>query len=93
MSLFVAILGVGGCYTCIFVLIREVVPQKNVGKATVLIVTVGATAAVLAPLIALLDAPVPFIVNASLMFLSMAISFGLDYLLRTQTGQSLLGQK
>ena len=86
MSLFFAILGIGGTYTCIFVLIREVVPQRNVGKATVLIVTVGACASLLAPLVALLDAPIPFIVISSLMFLSMAISFVMDYLLRTRAG-------
>ena len=72
MSLFIAILGIGGTYTCIFVLIGVVVPQKSAGKATVLIVTIGVSASFFAPLIALTDAPVPYIVILSLTFFSMA---------------------
>ena len=88
MSLFIAILGIGGTYTCLYVLIGVVVPQKSVGSATVLIATIGISSSLLAPLIALFDAPIPFIVLSSLMFISMATSFGLDYLRRIRTGNS-----
>ena len=90
MSLFIAILGIGGTYTCLYVLIGVVVPQKIVGSATVLIATIGISSSLLAPLIPLFDAPIPFIVLSSLMFISMATSFGLDYLRRIRTGHSRL---
>ena len=93
MSLFIAFLGIGGTYTCIYVLIGVLVPQKSVGKAMVLITTIGTCASLLAPLIALADAPVPFIVIASLMFFSMVTSYSLDYLRRIRTGPKMTSSR
>lgn len=66
-TLAIAILGVGGTYTCIYVLIGLVVPSEQVGGAMVFIVTMGAFASLCAPLVVIFDTPVPFIVLAAMM--------------------------
>ena len=67
VTLAVAILGVGGTYTCIYVLIGLVVPREQVGGAMVLIVTIGTSASLFAPMVVLYDSPVPYLVLASCM--------------------------
>ena len=74
LSLLIAILGIGGVYTCIYVLIGLVMPKDQVGGAMVLIVTVGACASLMAPLIVLYPAPVPFLALTALLVISFICS-------------------
>jgi len=74
VTLFIAILGVGGVFTCLFVLIRVVVPKQQVGGAMVLIVTIAASSSLGAPLIALYDAPIPFLVLTGLIVVAFTSS-------------------
>lgn len=67
VTLALAIIGVGGVYTCIYVLIYIVVPKHQVGGAMVLIVTIGTSASLFAPIIVLYKSPIPFIALASMM--------------------------
>ena len=74
VTLLIAILGVGGVYTCIYVLIGKVMPKDQVGGAMVFIVTIGACASLMAPLIVLYPAPVPFFALAGFLVLAFACS-------------------
>ena len=72
-------LGVGGVYTAIYVLIKLVIPLEQVGGATVLIVTIGTSASLFAPLVVLLASPIPFLTLTA----NMAIPFIFTFLLPT----------
>ena len=72
---YIAVLGVGGVYTCIFVIITEVVPTEQVGGAMVLVVTVGATTSLIDPLVVVADKPIPQITIASFMALAILHSY------------------
>ena len=74
VTLFIAILGVGGTYTCIYVLIGLVVPREQVGGAMVLIVTIGTSASLFAPMVVLYDSPVPYLVLASCMAMAQIMT-------------------
>ena len=80
-TLYVAVLGVGGVYTAIYVLIKLVIPIEQVGGATVLIVTIGTSASLFAPLVVLFDSPVPFLT----LTVSMAIPFIFTCMLPTDS--------
>ena len=73
-TLFIAILGVGGVYTCLFVLIGLVIPKQKIGGAMVLIITIGVGSSLGAPMIVLYDAPIPFFVLTVLILVSFIIS-------------------
>lgn len=70
MTLFIAILGVGGVYTAIYVLIYIVVPKEQVGGAMVLIVTIGTSLSLFAPIIVLYASPVPYLALTAMMLMS-----------------------
>jgi len=73
-SLFVAILGVGGVYTCIFVITGIVFPKQNVGSALLLVVVISVSASFYAPIIVLYKAPIPFLVLTCMMAAAFASS-------------------
>ena len=57
--IFIAILGVGGVYSCLYTLVGLVMPKEQVGGAMVIIVTIGAGSSLSAPLVTLCPKPVP----------------------------------
>lgn len=67
MTLALAILGVGGVYTAIYVIIYAVMPKEQVGGAMVLIITFGVSLSLFAPIIALYDTPIPFLALTAMM--------------------------
>ena len=73
-----AILGVGGVYTVMYVYISLVVPIEQAGGATVMILTIGTSASLFAPLVVLYDAPVPFLVMAVMMTIGVLLSIALE---------------
>ena len=73
-SLFVAILGIGGVYTCIFVITGIVFPKQNVGSALLLVVVISVSASFYAPIIVLYKAPIPFLVLTCMMAAAFASS-------------------
>ena len=79
-TLFVALLGIGGIYTCNYVLISQVVPVSQVGGAMVLIFTIGVLASLFAPIVVLHDDPIPFLAMSA----SMTIAFILLYTLKIE---------
>ena len=74
LTLLVSILGVGGLFTCIEVWIVKIMPKDQVGGAMVLIFTIGATASLMAPIIVLYPAPMPFFAMAGFIILAFACS-------------------
>ena len=67
--------GFGGTYTCVYVLIGLVVPTEQLGGAFVLIVTIGTSCSLMAPMVTIFDAPIPFIVLAGAMSLAVIMTF------------------
>ena len=77
LTLAVAILGVGGVYTCIFVMVGLVLPSDQKSGAMIIIVTIGASLSIGAPMIIVLDSPYPFFFLSGFMVVSIATSFRL----------------
>ena len=75
ITLLVAILGIGGVYTCMYIFMSTVPPKDQVGGATVLIITIGACASLMAPLIVLFPFPTPFFALTAFIAVALFCSF------------------
>lgn len=73
-SLFLAILGVGGTYASLFVLIADSVPTSQVGGVIVIACTIAVLSTTGAPIIVLLPAPIPYFFLASMITISITVS-------------------
>ncbi len=71
VTLFIAILGVGGIYTCLYVLIPILIPKHQTGGAFVLIVTIGTFLSLFAPMIVLESQPIPFMTMVTLISIAL----------------------
>ena len=74
VSLFLAILGVGGTYASLYVLIADSVPTSQVGGVMVIACTIAVLSTTGAPIIVLLPAPFPYFFLASMITLSITVS-------------------
>ena len=84
VMLFFAIQGVGGVYTCIYVIIGEKVHVTQVGGVMAWFVTVAVTAAIGAPLVVLSHKPIPYIVLGSCLSLSLIASCFINWAKRRE---------
>ena len=75
ISLFMAILGVGGVYTVMYVFIGLIIPIEQVGGATVLILTIATSLSLFAPLIVLLQGEISFLILTAMMAVGFILTF------------------
>ena len=68
----------GGVYTVMYVYIGLIIPIEQAGGATVMILTIGTSASLFAPLVVLYDAPIPFLVMAIMMSIGVLLSIVLE---------------
>lgn len=73
-SLFFAVLGVGGVYASLYVLIADSVPTSKVGTVMVISCTVGVLSTAGAPLVVLVSSPFPYFFLAAMLLLAVLIS-------------------
>ena len=74
VSLFLAILGVGGTYASLYVLIADSVPTSQVGGVMVIACTIAVLSTTGAPIVVLLPAPFPYFFLASMITLAITVS-------------------
>lgn len=74
ITLFAAILGVGGAFTGVYVLIAEVIPVRHLGSVMVLQCSFAVLSTMGAPLVALAEPPIPYFYLASLITLAFVLS-------------------
>jgi len=90
LTLFIAILGVGGVFTCLIVLIVELVPKTQVGGVVTLQATFAVLSASAAPLVVLYDPPIPYFFLSSTIGLALIVSFGVQWAHQRQEDPDLM---
>jgi len=61
LTLSIAVFGVGGVYTCVYIMVGIVLPSEQISGAMIIVVTAGGALSLGAPLMVLLDSPYPYI--------------------------------
>ena len=90
ITLFCAILGIGGSYATLYVVIAESVPTAQLGGVMVVSCAAAVLSTTGAPLVVLLSEPFPYIFLASMLALSIILSFCLK---KVSAGPKLEGNE
>lgn len=74
LALFIAIIGVGGTYSVLFILINKSIPTNQVGGAMLITCTIAILSTTSAPLVVLVEQPFPYFYLAAMLISSFLLS-------------------